>query len=46
MLFAGLGVFVLFLYVGGAVFVVGALIYLIAKRIEDKGKEDFEKREN
>ncbi len=46
MLIAGLSIFILLLYIGGVVFVVGILIYLIAKRIEDKTKEDFEKHEN
>ncbi|MCB0401300.1 MAG: hypothetical protein KDD41_04405 [Flavobacteriales bacterium] len=46
MAIAGIGIFILFLYIAGAVFVVGALIYLIVKRIEDKKHEDFEKRDN
>jgi|GEM_PF-3058728 len=46
MVFAGLGIFMLLLYVGGFVFVVAALIYFIVKRVEAKKNEDFEKREN
>lgn len=46
MAIAGIGIFILLMYLGIAVFVVGALIYLIVKRIDDKGKEDFEKRDN
>mgnify|MGYP007077482424 CR=1 FL=1 len=46
MAIAGISLFILFVYIGGTIFVVGALIYLIAKRIEDRQKEDFEKREN
>jgi hypothetical protein len=46
MLFAGLGMFVLLLYVGGIIFVISALIYLIVKRIESKKAEDFEKRDS
>ena len=43
---AGFGIFVLLLYIGGAIFVIGALIYLIIKRVEVKKREDFEKRNN
>ena len=46
MAIAGLGVFMLLLYIGGFVFVVAALIYFIVKRVEAKKKEDFEKRNN
>jgi uncharacterized BrkB/YihY/UPF0761 family membrane protein len=46
MVVSGLGIFVLFLYVGGFLFIIGALIYFINKRIKDKEKEDFEKRNN
>lgn len=43
MLAAGM---VFLLYLGGIIFVVVALVYLIAKRMDDKGREDFEKRDN
>lgn len=46
MVFAGLGIFMLLLYLGGFVFVVAALIYFIVKRVEAKKNEDFEKRES
>jgi len=46
MMIAGFGIFVLLLYIGGAIFVIGALIYLIIKRVEVKKREDFEKRNN
>ena len=46
MAIAGISLFIILLYIGGFVFVVGALIYLIAKRIDDKKREDFEKRDN
>ena len=46
MAIAGLGIFMLLLYLGGFIFVVAALIYLIVKRVETKKKEDFEKRNN
>ncbi len=46
MAITGIGLFILFLYIGGVIFIVGALIYLIAKRIKDRQKEDFEKRQN
>ena len=42
----GVGALVIFVYIFGFIFVVGALIYLVAKRINDKQKEDFEKRDN
>lgn len=37
---------VFLLYLGGIIFVVVALVYLIAKRVDDKKQEDFEKRDN
>lgn len=46
MVVAGLGLFMILLYLGGFVFIVGALIYFINKRIKDKKAEDFEKRNN
>jgi len=46
MFFAGLGILVLLLYVGGIIFVIAALIYFIVKRVEAKKNEDFEKRNN
>ena len=46
MFIAGLGGFIILLYVLGIVFLAGALIYFIIKRVEDKPKEDFEKRDN
>lgn len=46
MAIAGLGIFMILLYVAGFIFVVVALIYLIAKRVDDKKREDFEKRDN
>lgn len=39
-----LGLFAL--YGVGLLFTLIAIIYLIAKRIDDKKREDFEKREN
>ena len=46
MIFAGLGVFMALVYVGGFIFVVAALIYFIVKRVDAKKKEDFEHRDN
>ena len=46
MAIAGLGIFMILLYLGGFIFVVVALIYLIVKRVETKKQEDFEKRNN
>ena len=46
MVIAGLGVFMLLLYLGGIIFVIAAFIYLIVKRVEAKKKENFEKRNN
>lgn len=46
MFFAGIGIFIIFLYVGVAIFILGALIYFINKRIKDKKGEDFEVRDN
>lgn len=46
MFFAGLSLFVLFLYLLGIIFVIAALIYFIVKRVEAKKNEDFEKRDN
>lgn len=43
---AGIGIFMILLYGVGFIFVLVALIYLIAKRIDDKKREDFEKRSN
>lgn len=37
---------VLLFYGIGIIFIIGALIYLIAKRIEAKRHEDFESRDN
>jgi hypothetical protein len=37
---------ILSLYAFGAVVVIILLIYLIDKRIKDRDKEDFEKRDN
>ena len=41
-----IGLGILFLYVVGVLAVLAALIYLIVKRIDDKKKEQFEKRDN
>lgn len=38
--------FVLFLYFLGIVAAIAIIIYLIVKRVDDKGKERFEKRDN
>jgi uncharacterized BrkB/YihY/UPF0761 family membrane protein len=46
MVVAGVGLFMILLYVGSFIFIVGALIYFIKKRIKDKKEEDFEKRNN
>ena len=46
MIFAGLSVFMVLLYVAGLVFVIIALIYFIVKRVEAKKDEDFENRNN
>lgn len=37
---------IIFLYGLGILLAVVALIYFIAKRIDDKKREDFEKRDN
>jgi len=36
----------LFIYFIGGLIVFSLIVYFIVKRIEDKGKEDFEKRDN
>ena len=46
MLAAGLGALVLLLYIGGFIFVLVTLVYIIVKRIKEKKKEDFEKRDS
>lgn len=37
---------IMVLYALGAVIVLSAIVYFIFKRIKDKEKEDFEKRDN
>ena len=46
MMVAGLGIFMFLLYVGGFIFVIAALVYLIVKRSDAKKYERFEKRNN
>lgn len=41
-----IGPIILLIYLLGGILVIGILIYLVAKRINDKGKEDFEQRDN
>ncbi|MEZ5010957.1 MAG: hypothetical protein R2744_04840 [Bacteroidales bacterium] len=42
-LFAGL---IILLYLLGIIFVLGIIIYLIVRRIEERDRETFEKRDN
>jgi hypothetical protein len=41
-----ISVFIIFVYMMLGLIVIASLIYLIAKRINDKANEDFEKRDN
>ena len=40
------GVFLMFLYASFVVVTAGILVYLIVKRIKNKGNEGFEERDN
>jgi len=44
MLIAGVSILILLMSVGGFIFVLVALIYIIRKRMKEKQSEDFEKR--
>ncbi len=39
-------IFILFLYFFGIIATIAIIIYLIVKRVDDKSKEEFEKRDN
>jgi hypothetical protein len=41
-----LGGFIILLYIAGIIAVILILLYLLVKRIEEKDKETFEKRDN
>lgn len=43
---AGIEIFLFMLEAGFFIFIIMALIYLIVKRVGDKKKENFEKRDN
>lgn len=42
----GIGMLMLFLYAAFIIITVGIVIYLIVKRVKNKGKEGFEERDN
>ena len=42
----GIAIGIIILYALGIILVLIAIVYLIFKRIKDKQKEDFEKRDN